>query len=65
VRFSDDDDKADARAREVLEAIARRAGFRNVAFVYEAIAAVHQYAEAVRSEELVLRCRGGSSPSPW
>src|SRR5471032_73330 len=31
VRFVDDDDKADARAQEQLEAIARRAGFRDVA----------------------------------
>ena len=43
VRFVDDDDKADARAQEVLEAIARRAGFRDVAFVYEPIAAAHHY----------------------
>ncbi|NDH64073.1 MAG: Hsp70 family protein, partial [Alphaproteobacteria bacterium] len=43
VRFVDDDDKADARAQVVLGAIARQAGFRDVTFVYEPIAAAHQY----------------------
>src|SRR5262249_42598845 len=34
VRFVDDDDMADARAREVLEGIARRVGFRDVTFMF-------------------------------
>ena len=54
VRFVDDDDKADARAQEVLEAIARQAGFRDISFVYEPIAAAYHYERTVESEELVL-----------
>src|SRR6478736_1870069 len=37
VRFVDDDTHADARAQAVLETIARKVGFRDVAFVYEPI----------------------------
>src|SRR5436190_21536339 len=54
VRFVDDDDRADARAQAVLETIARRAGFRDVAFVYEPIAAAHHYEQTIESEELAL-----------
>src|SRR5258708_22438977 len=41
VHFVDGDDAADARAQDVLEGIARRAGFRDVSFVYEPIAAAY------------------------
>src|SRR5258706_12563798 len=34
VRFVDGDDRADAKAQSVLEAIARRAGFRDIAFEF-------------------------------
>src|SRR6188768_3357057 len=54
VRFVDDDDRADARAQEVLERVARQAGFRDVAFAYEPIAAAHHYEQTVQCEELVL-----------
>src|SRR5262245_39737304 len=64
VRF-DDDDKADARAQEVLEAIARRAGFRDVAFVYEPIAAAHHYERTVQSEELALIADIGGGTSDF
>jgi hypothetical chaperone protein len=64
VRF-DDDDRADARAQEVLEAIARRAGFRDVAFVYEPIAAAHHYERTVQSEELVLIADIGGGTSDF
>ena len=37
------------RAQEMLEAIARRAGFRDVAFVYEPIAAAHHYERTVQT----------------
>src|ERR1700759_5168635 len=43
VRFVDDDDAADKRAQDTLEAIARSAGFRDIAFAYEPIAAAHHY----------------------
>ena len=65
VRFVDDDDKADARAQAVLEAIARRAGFRDVAFVYEPIAAAHHYEQTVQSEELALIADIGGGTSDF
>jgi hypothetical chaperone protein len=65
VRFVDGDDKADARAQEVLEAIARRVGFREVAFVYEPIAAAHHYGRTVQSEELVLIADIGGGTSDF
>ena len=64
VRF-DDDDKADARAQEVLEAIARRAGFRHVAFAYEPIAAAHHYEQTVQAEELALIADIGGGTSDF
>ncbi len=65
VRFVDGDDRADARAQEVLEAIARRAGFRDVTFVYEPIAAAHHYERTVQSEELVLIADIGGGTSDF
>lgn len=65
VRFVDDDDRADARAQEVLEAIARKVGFRDVAFVYEPIAAAHQYEQTVEKEELVLIADIGGGTSDF
>jgi hypothetical chaperone protein len=65
VRFVDDDDSADARAQAVLEAIARRAGFRDVAFVYEPIAAAHQYEQTVQGEELALIADIGGGTSDF
>jgi hypothetical chaperone protein len=65
VRFVDHDDTADARAQQMLEAIARRAGFRDVAFVYEPIAAAHSYEQTVQSEELVLIADIGGGTSDF
>jgi hypothetical chaperone protein len=65
VRFVDDDDRADARAQGVLEAIARQAGFRDVAFVYEPIAAAHHYERTVQSEELALIADIGGGTSDF
>ena len=65
VRFVDDDDAADARAQGVLEGIARRAGFRDVAFVYEPIAAAHHYEQAVEAEELALIADIGGGTSDF
>lgn len=64
VRF-DDDDRADARAQEVLETIARRVGFRDVAFVYEPIAAAHEYERTVEREELALIADIGGGTSDF
>jgi len=65
VRFVDGDDAADARAQAVLEAVARRAGFREVAFVYEPIAAAHDYERTVSGEELVLIADIGGGTSDF
>jgi hypothetical chaperone protein len=65
VRFVDDDDAADARAQGVLEAVAKRVGFRDVAFVYEPIAAAHHYEQTVRGEELVLIADIGGGTSDF
>src|SRR3990167_1700961 len=65
VRFGDDDDRAEARAQQVLKAIARRAGFRDVAFVYEPIAAAHHYEQTVQSEELALIADIGGGTSDF
>ena len=47
VRFVDDDDAADARAQRCCETIAQQVGFRDVAFVYEPIAAAHHYEQTI------------------
>ncbi len=65
VRFVDGDDRADARAEAALEAIARRAGFRDVAFAYEPIAAAHHYEQTVQREELALIADIGGGTSDF
>jgi hypothetical chaperone protein len=65
VRFVDDDDAADARAQAVLEGIAKQVGFRDVAFVYEPIAAAHHYEQTVLSEELALIADIGGGTSDF
>jgi hypothetical chaperone protein len=65
VRFVDGDDTADTKAQKVLEAIARKAGFRDIAFVYEPIAAAHHYERTVQSEELVLIADIGGGTSDF
>lgn len=64
VRFHDDD-HMDARAQEVLEAIARRVGFHDIAFVYEPIAAASDYERTVTREELVLIADIGGGTSDF
>lgn len=54
VHFVDDDAEADARAEAVLGEIAREAGFREVAFQFEPIAAALHYESGLTAEELVL-----------
>ncbi|HTR82981.1 MAG TPA: Hsp70 family protein [Reyranella sp.] len=65
VRFVDDDDAADARAQEVLANIARQVGFRDVTFVYEPIAAAHDYELTVQREELALIADIGGGTSDF
>jgi hypothetical chaperone protein len=65
VRFTDIDDEAERRAQSVLEAIAHKAGFREVSFVYEPIAAAFHYEETVAREELVLVADIGGGTSDF
>jgi hypothetical chaperone protein len=54
VHFVDGDEAADRQAQRSLEDIARKQGFREVAFQYEPIAAALDYEQQVQREELVL-----------
>ncbi len=65
VRFVDGDDAADARAEAVLADIARRAGFRDIRFVYEPIAAAYHYEATATREELVLVADIGGGTSDF
>jgi hypothetical chaperone protein len=65
VRFVDDDNAADSKGQSVLEAIARRAGFHEVGFVYEPIAAAYHYEETATAEEIVLIADIGGGTSDF
>ncbi len=65
VRFVDNDDAADAKAEATLKKIAMKAGFREVTFVYEPIAAAYHYEETVNHEELVLVADIGGGTSDF
>ena len=54
VRFNDDDDTLDQLAQERLEKAALQAGFKEVKFLYEPIAAAIAYEKQVQKEELIL-----------
>jgi len=54
VYFSDEDPELDRQAEKDLEVIARNAGFKEVSFQYEPIAAALDYEEQIDSEELAL-----------
>ena len=54
VRFNDDDDALDQLAQERLQKAALQAGFKEVAFLYEPIAAAIAYEKQVQKEELIL-----------
>ncbi|CAN5900524.1 Hsp70 family protein [soil metagenome] len=54
VHFVDDDDKRDHKAEDSLRQAARSAGFRDVAFQLEPIAAAFDYEQRVTRESLVL-----------
>ena len=49
----------------MLEAIAKRVGFRNVVFVYEPIAAAYHYEESATREEIVLIADIGGGTSDF
>lgn len=63
VHFVDDDPAGDSKAQDTLEAIAREAGFREVSFEYEPIAAARTYEAGLEREEvaLIVDIGGGTS----
>jgi hypothetical chaperone protein len=65
VRFVDGDDAADARAQDQLEQAARQAGFAEIAFQYEPVAAAISYEANLSREELVLVCDIGGGTSDF
>jgi hypothetical chaperone protein len=65
VFFIDDDPVADRLAEDTLAGIARAAGFREVAFQYEPIAAAFDYESGIDREELVLVADIGGGTSDF
>jgi hypothetical chaperone protein len=65
VRFVDDDDAADARAQQQLEAAVRAQGFRHVEFQFEPIAAALDYEQQVTREELAIVADIGGGTSDF
>jgi hypothetical chaperone protein len=65
VHFVDGDDAADRRAEAALEDIARSAGFRQVSFQYEPIAAALDYERQVEREEIALIADIGGGTSDF
>ncbi|GGY00981.1 Hsp70 family protein [Massilia dura] len=65
VHFVDDDPAADRLAEETLADIARAAGFRDLAFQYEPIAAAFDYESQIAREELVLIADIGGGTSDF
>ena len=63
VHFRDDDPEGDKRAKQELEKIALAAGFKQVAFQYEPIAAAFAHEQDITSDKLafVVDIGGGTS----
>jgi hypothetical chaperone protein len=65
VRFIEGDDAADQRAEDTLRSLAMQAGFAEVSFVYEPVAAAAQYEQTATREELVLVADIGGGTSDF
>ncbi|MEJ8849003.1 Hsp70 family protein [Variovorax rhizosphaerae] len=65
VHFVDDDSKRDQRAEDGLRAAARVAGFREVSFQLEPIAAAFDYEQRVTKESLILIADIGGGTSDF
>jgi hypothetical chaperone protein len=63
--FVDDDPAADAAAERQLEAAARAAGFEQIAFQFEPIAAALDYEQSVKAEEIALVADIGGGTSDF
>lgn len=65
VRFVEGDDALDRRAEETLTALARQAGYTEVSFLYEPVAAAAQYEMNATREELILVADIGGGTSDF
>jgi hypothetical chaperone protein len=65
VHFVDDDAARDAEAQAALASAARSAGFREIEFQYEPIAAAFNHEQSVASEEIVLVADIGGGTSDF
>jgi hypothetical chaperone protein len=65
VFFVDDDPARDAQAEVALHSAARHAGFRDIEFQFEPIAAAFDYEQSVRREEKVLVADIGGGTSDF
>jgi hypothetical chaperone protein len=65
VFFVDDDPARDSSAQRALESAARQAGFRDVRFQYEPIAAAFDYERGVEAEQVVLVADIGGGTSDF
>jgi hypothetical chaperone protein len=65
VRFVEGDDKADALAETTLTALAHKAGYKEVSFLYEPVAAAAQYEQSATREELILVADIGGGTSDF
>lgn len=65
VHFIDDDSAADQLAEDTLRDVARAAGFSDIAFQYEPIAAAFDYESGIAREELVLIADIGGGTSDF
>lgn len=65
VRFVEGDDAADVRAETRLAELARQAGYKEVSFVYEPVAAAAQYELTASREETILVADIGGGTSDF
>jgi len=65
VRFVEGDDIADQRAEDTLRQLACQAGYTEVSFIYEPVAAAAQYEQTATREELVLVADIGGGTSDF
>ncbi len=65
VRFVEGDDAADARAESTLATLAKQAGYKEVSFLYEPVAAAAQYEQSAAREELIMVADIGGGTSDF
>jgi hypothetical chaperone protein len=65
VRFVEGDDTADARAEARLAELAKQAGYKDVSFVFEPVAAAAQYEQTAAREETILVADIGGGTSDF